>query len=99
MGIFGETVQKNTDINDEVLASSMIATATAGANAYLNAATTCATPELRAMYSSSLSQILTGQAALTDLSIKKEWGKPYDPPTQQLVDVYAKAESTVRNDE
>lgn len=99
MSIFGETVQDNTDINDEVLANNMIASATAGANAYLNAATTCATPELRAMYTSSLNQILGGQAALTELAVKKGWEKPYDSPTQQLNDIYTKAQSTVKNDD
>ena len=98
MGILGETVQENTDINDEVLVNNMIASATAGANAYLNAATTSSTPELRAMYTSSLNQILGGQAALTELAVKKEWEKPYDPPSLQLSDAYNKSKSTVRND-
>ncbi len=98
MGIFTETVQHNTDINNEVLVNSMIASATAQANAYLNAATACATPELRAMYKSSLNQILDGQAALTGLAVKKEWEKPYADPTQQLSDVYTKAQATIRND-
>ncbi len=99
MDLFGKTVQDNTDINDEVLANNMIASATAGANAYLNAATTCATPEIRAIYTASLNQILGGQAALTELAVKKEWEKPYSSPTQQLNDVFQKAQSTVRNDD
>ncbi len=99
MSIFGETVQENTDINDEVLVSNMIAAATAGANAYLNAAATCATPELRAMYSTSLNQILGGQGVLTELAVNKGWENPYDPPSKQLTTVYTKAQTTVRHDE
>lgn len=77
----------------------MIASATAGANAYLNAATTTATPELRAMYTASLNQILGGQAALSELAINKEWDNPYNTPTEQLANVYTKAQSTVRDDD
>lgn len=99
MGFLGEKVQENTDINDEVLANNMLASSTASANAYLNSALTAATPELRAMYSSSLSQILQGHAAVSELAIKKGWEDPYTTPTQQLSQMYKKAESTVRNDD
>jgi len=99
MSLFGETVQENTDINDEVLVNSMISSTTAGANAYLNAALISTAPELKAMYSSSLNQYLQGHAALTELAIKKGWEDPYDSPTQQLSNIYKKAKSTVKDDE
>lgn len=98
MNLFGETVQKSTDINDEVLVNSMIPSAMAGANAYLNAALISTAPELKAMYSASLNQFLQGHAALTELAIKKGWENPYDSPVRQLSTVYKKAESTVRDD-
>src|SRR5690554_1680356 len=99
MGFLSEKVQESTDINDEVLVDNMMASSTASANAYLNAALSAATPELRAMYSSSLSQILQGHAAVSELAIKKGWEDPYSSPTQQLSDIYKKAETTVQNDD
>jgi spore coat protein CotF len=95
--IISNMVQGTTDINDEVIASDMLAGAKGGANAYLNAALMAPTPELRAMYSSNLSQVLSGYNALADLAIKRGWEKPYDDPKHQLVEVYAKSKTTVES--
>lgn len=91
MGLISNIVNNTTDINDEVIISNMLASAMGAANAYLNATMASPTPELRAMYSSSLSQVLNGQQALMELAINRGWEKPYTPPTQQLSDAYAKA--------
>lgn len=91
----GNKVKNATDINDEVIANNMLASSKASANAYLNAAVACATPELRAMYSSSLSQILNGHSALMGLAVKRGWEKPYDTPNQQLSDAYNKSKFLV----
>lgn len=77
-----------TNINDEVIANSMIAAASAGATSYLGSAMASTTPELRAMYSASLTQMLGGHTAITELSVEKGWYKPYNTPTQQLVEAY-----------
>lgn len=95
--IISNMVQGTTNINDEVIASDMLAGATGGANAYLNAALTAPTPELRALYSSSLSQVLNGHAALADLSISRGWVKPYDAPKNQLVEEYTKSKTTIES--
>jgi spore coat protein CotF len=92
--ILGNIVQKTTDINDEVISGNMLAAAKGAADAYLNATITSTTPELRAIYSSSLNQVVGGHSALTELTIKKGWIKPYNPPTEQLLDVVTKAETT-----
>ena len=52
---------------------------------------TSATPELRAIYSSSLNQIIGGHSALTDLAINRGWVSPYDEPSQQLADTFNKS--------
>jgi len=49
--ILSNIVQNTTDINDEVIAGNMLASAKGAADAYLNATITCTTPELRALYS------------------------------------------------
>jgi len=94
-GIFSNVAKNNTDITDEVLVGTMISSASAMANAYLNATITSTTPELRAMYGSSLNQIVEGQSGLTALAINKKWVNPYNPPAQQLADTYQKSRDTI----
>ncbi|AJA49600.1 spore coat protein [Clostridium pasteurianum DSM 525 = ATCC 6013] len=89
--------KKNTSINDEIITNSMIASATASANMYLNAALTSSTPELRAMYSSSLSQIIAGHSILTDIVVKNGWVQPYNSPVQQLSSSYEKATNVLQS--
>jgi spore coat protein CotF len=78
--ILSNIVQKTTDINDEVISGNMLASAKSAADAYLNATMTSTTPELRALYSSSLNQVVGGHSALTELNINKGWINPYNPP-------------------
>ncbi len=94
--ILSNIVQSTTDINDEVIAGNMLASAKGAADAYLNATITSTTPELRALYSSSLNQVVGGHSALTELTINKGWSKPYNSPTEQLSDIVNKAETTVK---
>jgi spore coat protein CotF len=94
-GIFSNFAKSNTDINDEVIVGNMISSASALANAYLNATITSTTPELRAMYGSSLNQIVEGQSGITALAINKKWVNPYISPAQQLADTYQKSRDTV----
>jgi len=93
--IIGNIVQNTTDINDEVLAGNMLAAAKSAADAYLIATMGSTTPELRALYSSSLNQVVGGHSALTEFTINKGWINPYDTPAQQLSDVVNKTETTV----
>lgn len=84
----GNLVKSNTDISDDVIMTNMLAASNGLANAYFTAAMTSTTPELKAMFSSSLTQVMNGHAALTELAIRKGWVRPYDTPVQQLADVY-----------
>lgn len=93
--ILGNIAKNNTSINDEVIATNMISAAKGSANAYLNAALTSPTPELKAMYASSLNQVLNGHSAITELAIKRGWEQPYNPPAQQLSSAYDKADTVV----
>ncbi|MFL0252159.1 spore coat protein [Clostridium neuense] len=93
--ILDNIVRSTTDINDEVIAANMLASAKGAADAYLNATMMSATPELRALYSSSLSEIIAGHSALTELSINKGWAKPYDQPIDQLTETVDKSQRVV----
>ncbi|AGX44646.1 spore coat protein [Clostridium saccharobutylicum] len=94
--ILSNIVQNTTDISDEIIAGNMLASGKSAADAYLNATITSTTPELRALYSSSLNQVVGGHSALTELTVNKGWINPYNPPTQQLSDMVSKAEETVK---
>ncbi|WP_420839202.1 spore coat protein [Clostridium yunnanense] len=89
---------KDTAMNDEVIVSNMLAGAKGAANAYLNATLTSPTPELRAMYASSLSQVLNGHAAISELAVKRGWEQPYAPTTEQLSDAFKKSEDVIDKD-
>ncbi|AAK81249.1 spore coat protein CotF [Clostridium acetobutylicum] len=89
--ILGSIVKGNTDIDDQVIAGVMMDGAKSSAGAYLNATLISTTPELRAVYSSSLNQLIGSNAAINELSVNKGWTKPYDPSAQQLSEVVAKS--------
>ena len=88
-------IKNNTDIDDKVMVLSMLSSAKASANMYLNSALTSSTPELRAIYSASLTQMVEGHTALTELSINKGWIKPYDKPIQQLKCAYNESQNVI----
>lgn len=93
--ILGNIAKNSTAINDEVIATNMISAAKGSANAYLNAIMISPTPELKAMYASSLNQVINGHSTLTELAIKRGWEQPYNPPAQQLSSAYDKANTVV----
>lgn len=76
------------DVGNEAIAIDMLSGTKAAAAAYLTAALESATPELKAMYSSSVNEMLKAHSELTDLAVDKKWYKPYDRPEQQLADAY-----------
>lgn len=88
-------IKNNTDIDDKLIVLSMLSSAKASANMYLNSALTSSTPELRAIYSASLTQMVEGHTALTELSINKEWIKPYDKPIEQLTCAYNESQNVI----
>lgn len=96
MGMIMNNIVKNTtDIDDEIIAGNMIGSAKTAADAYLNATMTSATPELRAIYASSLNQIIGGHSALTDLAVNRGWVSPYSEPSQQLAETFSKSQRAV----
>ncbi len=88
-------IKNNTYIDEKVIVLSMLSSAKASANMYLNSALTSSTPELRAIYSASLAQMVEGHTALTELSINKGWIKPYDEPIQQLTCAYNESKKVI----
>ncbi|MDS1029650.1 spore coat protein [Bacillota bacterium LX-D] len=98
MSMFMKNVIKESQgLDDEVIANNMLASAKVAANAYLNAAMICATPELRAMYSASLNQIMAGQTAVMELAVREGWENPYMTTAQQLSDTYSKSQTVVES--
>lgn len=93
--MIGNLIKNNVDINDEIIALSMLSSAKEAADMYLNSTLTSSTPELRAIYSASLGQMVEGHTALTELSINKGWIKPYSPSDDQLTCSYNESKSVI----
>jgi spore coat protein CotF len=93
--MIGNMIKNTMDISDETIASSMLSTAKEAADMYLNATLTSNTPELRAIYSASLGQMVEGHTVLTELNVNKGWIKPYDSPIQQLADSYNESKDII----
>ena len=73
----------------------MLSSAKEAADLYLNSTLTSSTPELRAIYSASLGQMVEGHTALTELSITKGWIKPYSSSVDQLTCAYNESKSVI----
>ena len=97
VNIVGNMIKNSTDMNDEVIADSMLSSAKSAADAYLNATMLTPTPELRAIYGSSLNQIIGGHSALVELTVNRGWEKPYTSPMQQLTEAYNKSKMVVES--
>ena len=93
--VIGDLIKDNINIDDKLIAETMMAAAKEGALLYLNSAGTSTNTELRAMYTAAVGQMLEGDAALTALSIKKEWVKPCETPICQLSCAVKCAKDTV----
>ena len=93
--MIGNLIKSNMEMDDKLIVSSMLSAAKEAADLYLNSALTSTTPELRAIYSASLVQMLEGHTALTELSVNKEWFRPYDSPIQQLTCSYNESEKVI----
>lgn len=91
----GNMIKNNVDLNDDVIATSMLTSAKGAADGYLNATLTSTTPELRSIYSANLNQIVAGHTGVTELTINKGWENPYDNPSKQLSDTYNEATNVV----
>lgn len=92
-----DLIKDNINIDDKVIAESMMTAAKDAALLYLNSAITSTTPELRGIYTASVGQMLEGDAALTALSIKKQWIKPCESAISQLSCAVNCAKDTVEN--
>ncbi|CEI73605.1 MULTISPECIES: spore coat protein [Romboutsia] len=93
--MLGNLIKDNADLNDEIIALGMLSSAKEAADMYLNSTLTSSTPELRALYSASLTQMVGGHTALTELSLNKGWIKPYDTPIQQLTCAYNESKHVI----
>lgn len=94
--VIGNLIKNNIDINDEVISTNMLSSGKAAADVYLDATLTSSTPELRAIYSASLNQIVGGHTALTELAVSKGWAKPYASPIQQLNEAYNESKTVIK---
>lgn len=94
--LIGSMLKNDKQLNDQAIANDMLMGSKAGASMYLAAILESSTPEIRAMYSSALNQMIAGHSALTDLAVARGWYKPYDIPEQQLVDTFRQSETLVK---
>lgn len=97
--MIGNLIKGNIDIDDKVISLSMLSSAKEAAEIYLNSALTSSTPELRAIYSASLIQMVEGHTALTGLSLNKGWINPYDTPTKQLGCSYNESKNVINKNQ
>ncbi|WP_411167892.1 spore coat protein [Clostridium sp. MB05] len=93
--MIGNMIKNNVDINDEIIALSMLSSGKEASDMYLNSALTSSTPELRTMYSASLGQMVEGHTALTELSVNKGWIKPYSTSNEQLTYSYNDSKTVI----
>lgn len=83
--IIGSIFSDTTDGSaDQTIAYNSAAGAAVAAQAYLTAALTSTTPELRRLYSEYCSQLVMGHEAMMGLMINNNWLSPYDAPEKQL---------------
>ncbi|ERJ12217.1 spore coat protein [Haloplasma contractile] len=99
VNILGKLAKSKTDINDRIISDNLIASTVASSQAYLNAVSTCATPELRSIYLTNLNLILNSQSTLINLAINKNWIKPYDTPKELLKNTYSLSKHLVDQEE
>ncbi|MCQ2969605.1 MAG: spore coat protein [Clostridium sp.] len=95
--VIGDLIKDNVNIDDKILSESMMTAAKDGAMLYLTSAITSTTPELRAIYSAAIVQMVEGHTALTGLAIKKQWLKPDEAPINMLSCAYKCANETVNS--
>lgn len=96
MSIIGAISGNTTNqMSDSTIANDMISSGKSAATMYLNATLESATPELKAIFSGSLNQIVAGHAAISALAVDRKWYKPYESPEQQLADVYKQSVSAI----
>lgn len=96
MNIVADLLKSNVNVDDKTIAVSMLASAKEAADMYLNSTLTSSTPELRAIYSASLGQIVEGHTALTELTVNKGWLKPYESPDEQLTCSHNKSKTVMQ---
>jgi spore coat protein CotF len=97
--ILGNIVSNTTNINDEVIASKSIASAKAASKAYLSGILCSTTPELRTLFTSHLTQILSNHAALQELSVRNKWLETYNSSRYQLKSAYDKSKHLLKQDQ
>ena len=95
--IISNLIKEKKDINNDIIALTMLIAAKDGAEIYLNSTLTSSNPELRMIYANGLGQMVAGHTALTELAITKSWINPQKPILQQLSDEYNESSESNRN--
>ena len=82
-------------IKDQTIATDMLMSSKATASAYFMGVLDSSTPEMRAMCRNALTQTLDEYAVLMELTINRDWLKPYQPPEQQLAEAYRQSNEVI----
>lgn len=94
-GVIDSMKAAKRQMDDRCIATDMLMSSKAAASAYLVALLESSTPELRSMLKSALSQTTDEYASLADLSLNRDWVKPYEIPVQQLAESYQQSQTVV----
>lgn len=89
---FGNTSDASID---STLAISSISSTAVAAIAYLNAALSSTTPEVRRLFSEYATQSTMANEAITELAVSRNWINPYERPEAQLQSSMDKAQSVM----
>jgi len=84
--IKGMLGKRATNLSDKTIANDTMAAKAAGSSAYLAAAMTASTPELKQLFSSYSTQMFGEHAELSALNINKAWMDPYNQPEKMLLE-------------
>ena len=82
-------------LDDKTIANDMLMSTKAAASAYFMAVLESSTPEVRAMAKSALTQTLDEYSSLMEITINRDWLKPYQMPEQQIIDAFKESQSVV----
>ena len=89
--------QKVTDLSDQTIANNILAGKAAASTAYLKSTLKTATPELKQLFSTNLTQVVGEHTALSQLVANKEWEDPYEQPEKQLLETIDQSKKILEN--
>lgn len=96
--LIGSIFSDATDVSvDQTVAYNAAAGAAVSAQAYLTAAISATTPEVRRLFSEYSTQSVMGNEIMMGIMMKNGWVKPYDTPENQLQGAVQQSKPAVKS--